>query len=168
MTIELTQTENAEILAAVKELTTQTDNDMTEQLDPKSADVLDIIREALKYYHAADVVLSDFTSVQTLRAAYENQPGGTYWFSPDTLRAFGSRNLHMTGAGILCETQTKYPGGTMYAVTAWIYSDEERLHPVRLEYFHTLRGAEKFGKLAADVWRSAVLSGANLTGARYT
>ena len=135
---------------------------MTTQTQTQNEQVLDIIRERLKYY-SADVVLSEFTSVRTLRAAYESQSGGTFWFSPNTLRAFGSRNLHTVAAGILCETQTKHPGGTAWAITAWIYSDYH-LHAVNLGYFDSLRRAEKFGALVAQVWRSAEKSGSVLTG----
>ena len=75
-------------------------------------------------YWAGPVVLAGYASVPSLRAAY-GQGTGRHWFDRDTLRFFGSRNLHIpAGAGgcVTVETQTKAPGDR-YRVTVWFMRD---------------------------------------------
>ena len=136
---------------------------MTTKEKTRDQKALDSIRDALKNYRA-DVVLSDFKDWRELRRAYEMQDGGTFYFSRDTVRFFGSSNFHMVAPGMLCETMRNAPTGTVWKITAWIYCDD-RLTACNLDYLDSLGTAETFGKRAARVWRSAVLAGANLTGA---
>lgn len=77
------------------------------------------------YWSGPSVTLADYATVVSLREAYKGGALGGHWFSPDTLRFFGSRNLHIpTGAGgcVTVETQTKAPGDR-YKVTAWFMRD---------------------------------------------
>lgn len=73
------------------------------------------------------------------------------WFDADSMRAFGSRNLHLHRPGLLVETQTKAPGGTRWVVTLWVVRDVE---PVahHLGDFSSLSAARGFAERVDAVW----------------
>ncbi len=105
-------------------------------------------------YHKQTSVLSSFTDVDELRAAYEAQDCPTHWFDPDTLRFFGSRNMKLAAPGIMIELQTKAPDGVhRYAVTAWVTDPEtNQLSPMLMERCETLQMARTLADALHAAW----------------
>lgn len=121
------------------------------------------IRETFKHWGTVPA-LCEHNNVASLRSAYEYQSGPTHWFDADTLRFFGSRNLHVPTPGFTVETQTNAPEGVgRYKVTAWVYDftaesrlgNLGRLTPQGLASFYTLAEARNFAAAAGVAWGAA-------------
>lgn len=111
-----------------------------------------VAAEALRYWKGRPQ-LAPISSPQKLRDLY-NESGG-YYFNPDTLRCFGSRNFHMAAPGVSVETQLKAPEGVgRYCVTAWVFdcSNAGRLQPINLAMAWTLAEARKLAVEVAELW----------------
>lgn len=108
-------------------------------------ETVDALLEAFRHWrHLGE--LSPETHVPNLRRACQG-----HWFDADTLRFFGSRNLHLHRPGLLVETQTNAPGGTEYCVTAWLI-EEDRLTMQNVGRFESLRAARRFAEKAHAAW----------------
>lgn len=119
---------------------------MHHTLTRREVETLDRLLESFQYW---DTIGDRWTDrhVPNLQHAYRGN-----WFSADTRRFFGSRNLHLHRPGLLVETQTKGPAGTDWVVTAWTM-DAGRPTPrtVGCE-FGSLTAARRFAERADAVW----------------
>jgi len=109
----------------------------------------DLVSEAFKHWSTLPP-LFEVTDLDILRSQYERQTGPTHWFDAETLRFFGSRNLHVAAPGVTVECQTGAPEGcARYAVTAWVVDETAesdtrrrgRITPQRIGAFWTLNEA---------------------------
>jgi hypothetical protein len=109
----------------------------------------DLAAAAFKYWNTLPVLFETW-DLDTLRNTYQRQTGATHWFDAETLRFFGSRNLHVAAPGITVECQTNAPEGTpRYRVTAWVIDAEAdfdtrkkgRITPQGVGSFWTLKAA---------------------------
>jgi hypothetical protein len=117
----------------------------THTLTRREVETVDTLLKSFQYW---DTIGDRWTDrhVPNLQHAYRGN-----WFSADSRRFFGSRNLHLHRAGMLVETMTTAPDGTVWGLTAWTM-DEGRPVPVRIAYFSSLRAARRFAELADAVW----------------
>jgi hypothetical protein len=117
----------------------------THTLTRAERNTVDALLDVFKYWDTIGERWTD-RHVPNLRHAYRG-----HWFDADTLRFFGSRNLHLHRPGLLVETQTKAPDGTQWALTAWTIEDGRPV-PARVAYFASLHAARRFAERADAVW----------------
>jgi hypothetical protein len=118
---------------------------MLTTLTRRDVETVDALLRSFQYWNTVGDRSTE-THVPNLRHSYRG-----HWFNADTLRFFGSRNLHLHRPGILVETQTEAPNGTEYAVTVWVH-EEGNVTPQNVGRFDTLRAARRFAESVADVW----------------
>lgn len=136
-------------------------NDTDDAVSVANRDAWIAVRKELGRRWSVFPVLFPELHVPNLRRRYESNDGPSHWFDDDTLRWFGSRNLHLHRAGLLVETQTKAPAGVgRYRVTAWVldhdgprnWRGEAPVVPVGMGTFDTLREARRFAEALERVW----------------
>jgi hypothetical protein len=118
----------------------------THTLTPAERETVDALFSAFEFYTGPVGERWTDRHVPNLARAHRGP-----WFSAESLRAFGSRNLHLHRPGLLVETQTNGPSGTEWAVTAWTMNDG-RTVVKHLGRFSSLRAARRFAELADAVW----------------
>jgi hypothetical protein len=113
---------------------------------------LDIIRWFEGAKHVGNLV--DTLDFDRLLFLYEqNKETGTFFYSEQTMRFYGTRNPHLAAPGVTVELQTNAPDETpRYAITAWMRMPDGEIRPTTFGRRDTLDSARRYARAVHAVW----------------
>lgn len=111
----------------------------------------DLVRIFSGATHVGSLV--DIRSFAELVRRYEQNQQKGFYYAPDTMRFFGTRNPHLAAPGVTVECQTKAPEGMpKYSITAWVRMPNGDIRPTSIGRRDTLGAARRYARAVYTVW----------------